>query len=290
MRTAFALCAASALALSACAADDSVQDEMAEDDMAPAAMMDDSDEMAAMGPDYDAILASDFRGEGNAGRDQYRNPAETLDFFGLEPGMTVVEFWPGGGWYSEIIAPALGPDGRLVALWPAGERGDAGKASYQERFAGQEGFATVESISLGEDSPLPEAEMGAADMVLTFRNVHNFQMNDVTEDYMTAAYDLLKPGGILGIVDHRLPEEADSAREMDSGYIKRSTVKAAAEAAGFQYVGESEINANPNDTADHERGVWTLPPSLAMGDEDRERYMAIGESDRLTMKFMKPTA
>ncbi len=138
---------------------------------------------------------------------------------------------------------------------------------------------------------------GTADVVLTFRNVHNWKMGyrrEDKQDYSAEAfrqiYAMLKPGGVLGIVDHRLPETAAAEREQSSGYIKTSTVRALAEAAGFQLAASSEINGNPQDTADWANGVWTLPPSLALKDQDRERYLAIGESDRMTLKFVKPAA
>ena len=136
---------------------------------------------------------------------------------------------------------------------------------------------------------------GAADMVLTFRNVHNWRMGsykadgtDYSTDAFKELYAMLKPGGVLGIEDHRLPEDASDERERNSGYIKVSTIRRLAEQAGFQFAGSSEINANPKDRKDYPKGVWTLPPRLAEGDKDRDVYLAIGESDRMTLKFIKP--
>ena len=131
---------------------------------------------------------------------------------------------------------------------------------------------------------------GSADVVLTFRNVHSWldAENPIADAVFAEAFRVLKPGGTLGVVEHRLPEAADDARQLTSGYVKVSTVRRLAEKAGFQFVEASEINANPKDTADHPEGVWTLPPSLQLGDKDREKYLAVGESDRMTLKFVKP--
>lgn len=279
--------AAAPIALLAACAPESTDVDLAEEEIAPAT---ESAEIAAVGPDYDAILASDVRSEENRARDQYRHPAETLEFFGLEPGMTVVELSPGGGWYTEVLAQAIGPDGRLIAVVPGDGTGDYWDRANatDERLSGVEGAAEIETVSStfgGDGAPLAD---GQADMVLTFRNAHNFYMGDQLENVMAEAYRALKPGGTLGVVDHRLPEDRDDAEMDESGYVKRSTVVAAAEAAGFELAGESEVNANPDDTADYEGGVWTLPPTLREGETDRDRYLAIGESDRFTVKFRKP--
>ena len=231
----------------------------------------------------------------NVARDRYRHPVQTLDFFEVDPGETVVELWPGGGWYTEILAPYLASGGgKLYAAAPDWGRSglDKLKAANAELY----GPITVADFPVfGANSPrVPD---GTADVVLTFRNVHNWRMGyrrDDKQDYSAEAfrqiYAMLKPGGILGIADHRLPEAASAERERTSGYIKTSTVRRLAEAAGFRFVASSEINANPKDTADWPDGVWTLPPALRLGDKDRERYLAIGESDRMTLKFVKPEA
>jgi predicted methyltransferase len=237
-------------------------------------------------------VANPQRSEKNRARDQYRHPAETLAFFGIRPTDTVVEIWPGGGWYTEILAPYLAASGRLIAAAPAGKGADR---LTQVLDANPALFGKVERANfptvLGGTGVAP----GTADAVLTFRNVHNWGMGYLQPErkpYSEAAFAelfaMLKPGGVLGIEDHRLPEDASAEREKSSGYIKVSTVRAMAEKAGFRFVAASEVNANPRDTTDWPEGVWTLPPTLALGDNDRARYMAIGESDRMTLKFVKP--
>ena len=224
----------------------------------------------------------------NVVRDKYRNPAATLAFFGVRPNHTVVEIFPGGGWYSEIIAPyVLGGGGTYYAAAP--DRGLNGFRRLQTANPQLYGGAKLAAFPVREAGQVG-VPAGTADVVLTFRNVHNWMMGDqpYAELAFKQMYDMLKPGGVLGIEEHRLPERADSAREKTSGYLKVSTVRRLAEQAGFRFVGASEINANPRDTADHPEGVWTLPPTLRLGDKDREKYVAIGESDRMTLKFVKP--
>jgi predicted methyltransferase len=238
-----------------------------------------------------AAVAAPTRTPANVARDKYRHPAATLAFFGIKPTHHVVEIWPGGGWYTEILAPYLAEKGKLTVAPPAArteaftKRLDANPAVYGKVARGV--FPT------GVDAK--GVAWGSADAVLTFRNVHNWRMGSgdpQARDYSEAAFReifaILKPGGILGIEDHRLPESASAERERSSGYMKVSTVRALAEKAGFKFVGSSEINANPKDTKDYPKGVWTLPPTFAEGDVDRAKYAAIGESDRMTLKFVKP--
>ena len=229
----------------------------------------------AVDPAITKAVADPARKAENRARDKYRHPAQTLSFFGLKPEMTVVEIMPGGGWYSEILAPYLAAQGHYVAAAP--DR--LGKAQMVAFAAGQ---------------PVDLVAPGTADMILTFRNIHNLrgsseQPGDGNAPQAFADwFRALKPGGVLGIVEHRLPETMDSAREKTSGYVKRSTVIRLAMAAGFQFAGASEINANPKDDHDHPKGVWTLPPTYELGDQDKAKYAAIGESDRMTLKFVKP--
>jgi predicted methyltransferase len=236
----------------------------------------------------DSAVAAPTRTPTNLARDQYRNPAKTLGFFGVKPGDTVVELWPGGGWYTEILAPwannnngtlyAAAPWARLKTLqdWQAAKPETYGKLQFAE-------FPYTGAAN-------PKVPDGSADVVLTFRNVHNWRFGGVdnTNSAFRQIFAMLKPGGTLGIVEHRLNEGDDSAKEEKSGYMKESSVIAFAEAAGFKLVAKSEINANPKDTKDYEKGVWTLPPNFREGDKDRAKYAAIGESDRMTLKFVKP--
>ena len=233
----------------------------------------------------DAAVAAPTRTPANVARDQYRHPAETLAFFGVEPGSNVVELWPGGGWYTEILAPYLASAGTLQVVPPAG--------SYDQRIrakiAGNPVYAKVQVAPFTAGQPLSIAS-GSADVVLTFRNVHSWldADNPIAGQVFAEAFRVLKSGGTLGVEEHRLPEETDEAREATSGYVKVSTVRRLAEQAGFRFVGSSEINANPKDTKDYPEGVWTLPPTLELGEKDKAKYLAIGESDRMTLKFVKP--
>jgi predicted methyltransferase len=240
-----------------------------------------------------SAVAAPTRTPANVARDKYRHPEATLAFFGIKPTDTVVEIWPGGGWYTEVLAPYLtAGGGKLYAASP-----DWGRSGIDKLKTGNAAlYGAIQVVDFPVfDGKAAEVPDGTADAVLTFRTVHNWRMGyrrdgkpDYSADAFKQMYAMLKPGGILGIEDHRLPESADAERERTSGYIKVSTVRRLAEEAGFQFAGSSEINANPKDTADWEHGVWTLPPSLGQGEKDREMYLAIGESDRMTLKFIKP--
>ena len=243
--------------------------------------------MPAPAAELKAAIAAPSRAPANVARDQYRHPAETLTFFGVKPGDVVVEALPGGGgWYTEILAPYLAQSGRLYLAQTEGKGLDNLKAKLAAD-ATTYGKAKISEFPM-KGIAIPD---GSADVVLTFRNIHNLIMNKdttVPDQAFAGFFRALKPGGVLGIVDHRLPESGDAALEKSSGYLKRSTIVALAEKAGFKLVGESEINANPKDTANWPDGVWTLPPTFAKGDTDKAKYQAIGESDRMTLKFMKP--
>lgn len=237
-------------------------------------------------PALRAAVAAPTRTPANVLRDKYRHPAETLAFFGVKPTDNVVEIWPSGGWYTEILAPYLAK-GSYTAAAP----GERARAGVQKLMAanpavyGKIKFATFPSADAPDRVP-----NGSADVVLTFRNVHNwsFGATDQTQAAFDQMFAMLKAGGTLGVVEHHLPEDAKGITEAKSGYMKRSSVIAHAQKAGFVLVGESAINANPKDSHDYPKGVWTLPPNYAEGDKDRARYAAIGESDRMTLKFMKP--
>ncbi len=237
-----------------------------------------------------AAVAAPTRTPAAVARDAARHPVDTLSFFRIAPSDTVVELWPGAGWYTEILAPlASAGGGRLIVAGPF-ERGLNGVRRMQTANAAVYGNVGLAEFPRAAGSTNPGVPDGSVDVVLTFRNVHNWRFGgvDQTTNAFRQIYAMLRPGGRLGIVEHRLPEARDSALEESSGYMKRSSVVGFAEAAGFRLVGESEVNANPRDTADHPQGVWMLPPVLRGGDVDRARFVAIGESDRMTLLFVKP--
>ncbi len=236
--------------------------------------------------DVAAALASPTRAPANRARDRYRHPAETLAFFGVKPTQTVVEFLPAGGWYTEILAPLVKGRGHYIALVPTAQA-ERTRIGFAQKAAA---YGMTEVATIDFKTGLSTIPAGSADVLLTFRNVHNLLMQDdpaVPSRVFKAFYAALKPGGVLGVVDHRLPEDMDTAREKTSGYIKRSTIVRLAQEAGFTLAAESRVNANPRDTHDHPQGVWTLPPTYRLKDVDRAKYAAIGESDRLTLRFVK---
>jgi len=257
---------------------------------APVAAAARDEPVAAAKAAIDAAVADPRRTPANRQRDRYRHPAETLAFFGVKPEMTVIEIWPGGGWYAEILAPMLRSRGRYIAAAQASGRG---RQATEALFASDP--ARFDKAVLTAFDPKVASQIappGSADMVLTFRNVHNFLMagDAAAAQAFTDFHKALKPGGTLGVVDHRLPENRAAEAERESGYLKRSTIIRLATAAGFRLAGESQVNANPKDSADWPKGVWTLPPVLSQGEQDRAKYLAIGESDRMTLKFVKPAA
>ncbi|MCC7410116.1 MAG: class I SAM-dependent methyltransferase [Gammaproteobacteria bacterium] len=239
-----------------------------------------------------AAVAGPQRSESNRLRDRYRHPLQTLSFFGLRADMTVVELSPGAGWYTEIIAPVLRGQGRLYAAhFPVSLPGmpDWMLAMHKEfaaRFADAGTFGEVTIAELRPDAELAPA--GSADLVLTFRNVHNWIKAGTVDAVFANAYRALKPGGVFGVVEHRAPAGTSVARMAETGYVTEAEVVRVAEQAGFRLDGRSELNANPADTHTHPAGVWTLPPTLRLGDQDRDKYFAIGESDRMTLRFIKP--
>jgi len=245
---------------------------------------------ASVSAALDAAIAGAHRSPENRGRDAHRHPKETLTFFGLQPGMTVVEITPGSGWYTEILAPVLKAQGRLIAA-----HGDPNGGTYSRRALGgfllklasnPEVYEKVEVATFNPAKGILDVAPGSADMVLTFRNVHNWVGAGTAETAFKLFFAALKPGGVLGVVDHRWPEDRES--NPASGYLKESEVIRLAESAGFKLAAKSEINANPKDTRDYPQGVWTLPPTFREGNVNRGRYAAIGESDRMTLKFVKP--
>ncbi len=239
------------------------------------------------------LVEAPHRSAGNIARNAYRNPVETLQFFGLESGMTVIEILPGAGWYSEIIAPFLKGNGTYYAAHfsPDSEISYQPPALQQFRATVAANPDVYEGTIITHLHPPAETDIappGSADLALTFRNVHNWIMAGTQKEHFEAFYTALKPGGVLGVVEHRAPEGSPMQVMQTTGYVTQDYVIELAAEAGFEFVASSEINANPKDTADHPRGVWTLPPSLRLGDTDRAKYDAIGESDRMTLKFRKP--
>ncbi|WP_223426107.1 class I SAM-dependent methyltransferase [Alcanivorax limicola] len=248
------------------------------------------------GAQHDPIIAAtqgEHRTAAFVARDVWRRPVETLAFFNVEPDMTVVEIWPGAGWYTEILAPLLRDEGQLYAAHfdpdtpvPFFQRS---LVAYQDKLAAEPAvYDRVALTVLAPPAHTAIAPPASADRVLTFRNVHNWASAGSAEAAFSAFHTALRPGGILGVVEHRAPAGRDLDEQIASGYMTEEYVIALAEAAGFELLERSEINANPADSADHPEGVWTLPPSLRLGDTDREHYLAIGESDRMTLKFRKP--
>ncbi|NTS78739.1 class I SAM-dependent methyltransferase [Catenovulum sp. SM1970] len=252
-------------------------------------------------PDHNAVQAtatlkaavnSPLRSDKNKARDQYRNPEETLAFFGIKPDMSVVEISPGGGWYTEILAPYLKDQGTYYAAhFPKDAKHEyfvKNLKRFKDKLASNPAYANVQLTEFAATKDYAVAPAGTADAVLTFRNLHNWYMYDGTEGMAQAFktfYTALKPGGILGVVDHELPEDRDQEKSKKSGYIKKSWAIKYAEQAGFELVADSEINANPKDTANHPKGVWSLPPSHR---DKNPELLKVGESDRFTLKFKKP--
>lgn len=229
----------------------------------------------------------------NKARDQYRHPKQTLEFFGVKPNMTVVEISPGAGWYTEILAPYLRDKGKLYA---AHFSADSKVAYFQNSLKSFVDKTTVQpeiygKMILTELDPPAKVEVapaGSADRVLTFRNVHNWMKSGTVDAVFKAMYVALKQGGMLGVVEHRGIAGTKQDPKAESGYVTEDYVIKLAEKAGFILLEKSEINANPKDTKNHPEGVWTLPPSLRLEDKNKAKYLAIGESDRMTLKFVKP--
>ena len=281
---------ASALVLAACA-------QTRESAQAPADDAAAAPQAATADASSDALklaVAGASRSPDNVQRDRYRHPYETLAFFGLKPDQTVVEITPGGGWYSEILAPYLREHGRYVAavVDPAAVEGKGrdyqqkNKSQLEAKFAAAPAQYDRASVVAYDPKAPVFGPPGSADVVLTFRNVHNWRAAGQAEGMFKGFFDVLKPGGTLGVVEHRA--KADVPADDKTGYVGQAQVIAMAEAAGFELQDRSEVNANPRDTKDHPNGVWTLPPSNEHDAEDDAKYQAIGESDRMTLRFVKP--
>ncbi len=234
------------------------------------------------------LLDGAQRSADNKARDTYRHPLETLKFFGLKQDMAVMEIWPAGGWWTEILAPLLADQGRYVAghFDPNGPAYFAKSlASFKDKMAKDPAhYGKVEIVSFTPEASVPA---GSLDMVLTFRNIHNWMGQGQEKAMAAAMHQALKPGGYLGVVEHRAATDAPQDPKAASGYVREDFAISLFEGAGFKLVSKSEVNANPKDTKDYPGGVWTLPPNYREGDKDRAKYQAIGESDRFTLLFQK---
>ena len=250
---------------------------------------------AADSASLDAAISGPQRSDRNRARDVYRHPKETLQFFGVTSSQTVLEIAPGGGWYTEILAPYLHDHGKLYeaqydspdATSLAEEQ--AGRASFARKLAATPAVysnVVVGTLRAGQFSGFPAD--GSVDEVLTFRNIHNWIKDGQIDANLRAFYAALKPGGILGVEEHRAAPGTSLQQTIDSGYVTEAYVIEHARAAGFELAGQSEVNSNPRDTKNYPHGVWSLPPTYEGHDVDRAKYAAIGESDRMTLRFVKP--
>jgi predicted methyltransferase len=236
-------------------------------------------------------VADPARNPKSVARDKFRHPVEELTFFGLKPNMTVVEVWPGGGYWTEILAPYLKAEGHYIAAVPVKGESKEEDASTAKWKAGVEqqkdryGTVTFTGLDKGHYEVAPA---GSADLIVTFRNFHNWMDGGYADEAAKGLFTALKPGGILGVEDHRGRDDKPQDPRAKSGYVRQDYTIEAFRKAGFEYIGASEINANPKDTKDYPDGVWTLPPTLTLGDKDRAKYVAIGESDNYVLKFRKP--
>jgi predicted methyltransferase len=236
-----------------------------------------------------SAIDSPARDASDRARDVYRHPLQTLEFFGVQPNQTVIEITPGGGWYSEILAPYLNAGGHYIGAVPAAAAGSAGAKrndAFRDKLIARADSANATVVQL--DAKTPVLAPGTADVVLTFRNVHNWVAAGNAEAYFRAFFTALKPGGVLGVVDHRAKPGTNLETMKSSGYLTEALVKKYATDAGFVLEATSKINANPKDNATYPNGVWTLPPSNSHDPADDAKYKTIGESDRMTLRFRKP--
>jgi predicted methyltransferase len=227
-------------------------------------------------------VAGQHRSQNFVARDKYRHPQKVLEFAGVKPTSTVVEVSPGGGYWTEILAPYLREQGAYYAAASA-----RGLESLRKKLdADKSVYGAVKVTELGSSAGIAPA--GSADVVLTARNVHNWMAQGSADQMFKAFYDALKPGGVLIVEEHRARADQPQDPKAANGYVREDYTIALAEKAGFKLAGKSEVLANAKDTKDWPKGVWTLPPTLALGDQDRDKYTAIGEADNFLLKFQKP--
>ncbi len=238
-------------------------------------------------------IVGDHRSQNNIDRNSSRNPVKTLKFFQLKNNMTVVELWPGSsGWYSEILAPYLKNNGLLYTLNFDGSTGlkyfERGAKRFQEMINSKPSvFEKVINLPLMPPEKIPDIKPGSVDLVVTFRNMHNWIMRDMDKDVLAFAHSVLKPNGVLGVVAHSSQNGELGRSGASSGYLGESFVIGLIENVGFKLLETSDINFNSKDTTNHPKGVWSLPPRFKMGGKDREFYSGVGESNRMTLKFVK---
>jgi predicted methyltransferase len=237
-----------------------------------------------------AAVNSEFRSSADKARDPYRHPLQTLTFFGIKPNMTVVELWPFGGWYTAILAPYLHDHGTLyaAAMDPDSAEDKRANSELAAMLASHPDVYGKVQVTVLAPHKMQIAPDGTADMVVTFRNIHNWVWTGMEKDVMAAAFRALKPGGILGVEEHRSNDPDFIPKSPGVGYVGEEYAIELIQSAGFRLVGQTNVNRNPKDTKDYPQNVWSLPPTYAEGDKDRARYTAIGESDRFTLKFIKP--
>ena len=242
-----------------------------------------------------AAMAGKHRRPGNAARDAYRHPVETLDFLGFKPTMTVLEVGPGEGWYTELLAPALAKKGKLLVTMsdpngPVDQRSTLNGQRFKAFLdTAPELYGKVQAVVVDGQAPVLGLD-GTVDLVLLMREVHGMYNSKTLGAWLAESYKALKPGGVLGIEEHRAKPDSNPAETSPKGYVPEKWVIDQVQAAGFKFVAKSEVSANPKDTKDYPEGVWSLPPTYREKDKNRDQYKAIGESDRMTLKFAKPAA
>ena len=237
-----------------------------------------------------AALSNPSRSQNSVARDKVRHPVEVLTFFGLKPDMTVVELWPGGGYWTDILGPYLAAHGNyyIAVNAPGNNEEDTGVKKFREHIAAEKArFGQVHETILGKDH-FEVAPAGSADLVVTFRNLHNWMDEGYADQALAGIFKALKPGGVLGIEEHRGRNDKPQDPKAKDGYVRQDYTVELAKKAGFSFEGGTEVNANPRDTKDYPEGVWSLPPSLAEGEKNKAKYLAIGESDNYVLKFRKP--